>query len=173
MFAFLFLLYFFLFIIFYFVLKCLDCLFGLSLFFMVVLCHQEGEDTCREPMEAHARNLLRVPPAGFWSRGGGQESHAQTKVLCGAAWVPQGWLSCHQLHGADATLTVHHHHHGHCCYSTWPDPSSSHPNQMEIPSHNSAKTGWDQGHVFKQRPGDHRDTFSTQLSPLASYVAAI
>lgn len=64
-------------------LKCLDCLFGLSLFFVVVLCHQGGEDTCREPTEAHTRNLLRVPPAGFGSRGGGQERLA----ALGAAWV--------------------------------------------------------------------------------------
>lgn len=69
-------------------LKCLDCLFGLSLFFVVVLCHQGGEDTCREPTEAHARSLLGVPPAGFWSRGGGQESEDQTKLLWDSLGAP-------------------------------------------------------------------------------------
>lgn len=76
------------FFLYFFVLKCLDCLFGLSLFFVVVLCHQGGEDTCRKPTEAHVRNLLRVPPAGFWSRGGGQEPGPNLGALWGSLGAP-------------------------------------------------------------------------------------
>jgi len=46
-----------------FFLKRLDCLFGLSLFFMVAMCHQGGEDAHTGNPWRHARNLLTVPPA--------------------------------------------------------------------------------------------------------------
>lgn len=43
--------------------KRLDCLFGLSLFFMAAICHQGGERTLTGEPWRHPRNLPMVTPA--------------------------------------------------------------------------------------------------------------
>lgn len=83
-------------------LKCLDCLFGLSLFFVVVLCHQGGEDTCREPRRHTPETFL-----GYHQQVFGAEEVAKrlrSKPSCswsslGAPGVaelsPAPWGRCH------------------------------------------------------------------------------
>lgn len=67
---------------------------GLSFWFELVLrggsVPPRGRGHLQGTQEAHTRNLLRVPPAGFWSRGGGQEIEEQTKLLLEQPGCPRG-----------------------------------------------------------------------------------
>lgn len=143
-------------------LKHLDSLFGLSLFFMVAVSPR-GEAARRKPPE-----LLKKPSYGatdsrwvFWAeelpvsdrfeptRGGEPGCPTRGTAAC---WHCQELCSSGQ-HG------LHH------C-STWPDLTSSQLGRMRIWSQNLAKMKQDQGHFFKQWPGDRIETLFQLNAPL-------
>ena len=102
---------FFLFFFSFFLLKRLDCLFGLSLFFMVAICHQGGEDAHRKPMEARYKPSYGATSSHFVFgaeklaiRGRPKPTLASSSVgepgcpICGTASL--------QPNGAAGTLTA-------------------------------------------------------------------
>lgn len=104
-------------------------------------------------------------PLSFRSKGVGHQRQARTnlgELLHGTAWVPHPWESCTTTqwgswnsHCQELRSSGQH---GLCRYSTRPDPTSSQLSRIKVLSQNLAKIRQDQGHVFKQRPGDQTDT---------------
>lgn len=164
----------FVFVLFIFLLKCLDCLFGSSLFFTVTYV-TKGERMLTGNSGRHTGDFLIVPPAATWFLGQrcwlSELARASLgKPLRDILGAPSRGQPCCSSTGRPGLCSLGHT--GLCIYGIWPDPTSSHLRWMKT-SRNLAKIRKNQGHFLKDLVITRSCTSTTQRFSLASYVTSI